>query len=411
MVVCGVRAFQRDVGGGVVITASARVSPKLAWPLAPNRLKNKEMYILLSASGLGAARAILRYSYVRTFSGLPRPKMSGKVFKVLVTAINPSSENINTLVAIANNDMNHTERQHSRKRVRLAVCFHHQESSAGGAVDDVVRMYLAATTDGKLTIGAWRSKMPFADVIQAYDFSDEKLVDLVKRGTQPLQEFFEHGDSGPSYGGVEVTEVFTYGDTSHQGKSTGLPDTVRAMRDGGDTLLEVQQSGVGGAAPYQYRNCLALIERDNMPKRNVFEHVEVTVLVGASGSGKSRYVDHIRGDGEIYKWTALAGTTFFDGYKGHEVVHFSGFEGQLTFRALVELLDGSTDTLVQVKNGHVPWCPKRIFIETHKQVEEWYPGRDDISCLTRRITRTIVFPRNQPNTPQSSPARRRRRVV
>lgn len=109
---------------------------------------------------------------------------------------------------------------------------------------------------------------------------------------------------------------------------------------------------------------------------------ELHILIGPPGSGKTRYVF----DNETDIWTmpeSSSGTQYFDGYFGQEVVLIDDFKGNIRYNFLLQLVD-RYPMQVNVKGGMTQWAPKRIYITSNYEKEEWY--LQDISALERRIT-------------------------
>lgn len=113
---------------------------------------------------------------------------------------------------------------------------------------------------------------------------------------------------------------------------------------------------------------------------------KVTVLTGAAGTGKTRFVhDHARifYDGDLWSYP---GNGWFDGYSGHRIALFDDFRGDLPYDLLLKVLD-RYPLRVPVKGGFRNWNPVHIFITSNKSWDEWYPNmvgacRD---ALRRRI--------------------------
>ena len=110
----------------------------------------------------------------------------------------------------------------------------------------------------------------------------------------------------------------------------------------------------------------------------------VTVLVGPTGSGKSRKARELCDNPWI--WTPSR-EKWFDGYSGQTDVIFEEFRGQLPFGMLLSLLD-RYDCPVQYKGGSTEFAATNIIITSPKRPEYWYAdnGNDKIDQLMRRLT-------------------------
>lgn len=116
------------------------------------------------------------------------------------------------------------------------------------------------------------------------------------------------------------------------------------------------------------------------------EPPKVTVITGAAGTGKTRFVyDNARifFDNDIWSYP---GQGWFDGYQGQQVALFDDFRGDVPFDLMLKVLD-RYPIRVPVKGGFRNWVPRSIFITSNAPWSEWYPSavghhRD---ALRRRI--------------------------
>lgn len=110
---------------------------------------------------------------------------------------------------------------------------------------------------------------------------------------------------------------------------------------------------------------------------------EVLVFWGRTGAGKTRLVHELATDLYIHP-----GGAWFDGYDGQADVLFDDFGGS-DFRLpyLLKLLDRYQMT-VPIKGGFVQWAPRRIFITSNIDPNNWYSGAfiEHQAALRRRIT-------------------------
>lgn len=113
---------------------------------------------------------------------------------------------------------------------------------------------------------------------------------------------------------------------------------------------------------------------------------EVIIYWGPTGSGKTRTVHERAPDVWIYPGSSNA--VWFDGYVAQPDVLFDEFDGsyfKITY--LLRLLDRYR-MQVPVKGGFRNWKPKRIFITSNIDPQQWYANASDahIAAFYRRVT-------------------------
>lgn len=118
------------------------------------------------------------------------------------------------------------------------------------------------------------------------------------------------------------------------------------------------------------------------------------VLIGSTGTGKTRFVFQQHRDESIYVWS---GDRWFDGYAGHAVALLDDFRGELEVGFLLRLLD-RYPMQVPIKGGFVNWRPRRIYITSNRVPEFWWDDRvvdrESIDALKRRFDRVDVVNEN-----------------
>lgn len=102
--------------------------------------------------------------------------------------------------------------------------------------------------------------------------------------------------------------------------------------------------------------------------------LEVILILGHPGTGKTRYVYEKHGLADVYKLNTGAGTTWWDGYSGQPVLLMDDFYGTgLQWKELLNILD-IYPLQVQVK-GSTTWVNyNKIYITSNTEWFRWYPS-------------------------------------
>lgn len=109
------------------------------------------------------------------------------------------------------------------------------------------------------------------------------------------------------------------------------------------------------------------------------------LIVGPTGTGKTRFVFQQHAPRDIFVW---AGDRWFNGYTGQPVALLDDFRGELSQGFLLRLLD-RYPMQVPVKGGFEYWHPRRIYITSNIELEDWWAhlDRKTRDALWRRIDR------------------------
>jgi hypothetical protein len=128
--------------------------------------------------------------------------------------------------------------------------------------------------------------------------------------------------------------------------------------------------------------------RDLVHKPGMRTELQIYVLVGVPGVGKTRFVyEYARELGSSVYRVPDPDLKWFDGYRGEQVALIDDFRGCSSFGFLLQLLD-IYPLRVPVKGGFTWWEPIRIFITSNDDVNSWFPEKDP-SPLRRRLTRIL----------------------
>lgn len=119
--------------------------------------------------------------------------------------------------------------------------------------------------------------------------------------------------------------------------------------------------------------------------------VEVYVLVGEPGSGKTRFVyDNFPMD-SIYSLT-INKTLWFDRYEREDVLLIDDFDGEIDYRCLLRLLDRYPMKL-EVKGSCTYAAWTKVFITSNRFPGCWY---QDTAALNRRLKKVYQLHINAP---------------
>lgn len=120
-----------------------------------------------------------------------------------------------------------------------------------------------------------------------------------------------------------------------------------------------------------------------MSKQKEFKQLEVIVLWGEAGKGKTKRAYEI--DPDLYSVREPNnGSLWFCGYDGQDTILFDDFYGWIKYSYLLKLLDGYP-MILDTKGGTVNKQWSRVIFTSNDPVEKWY-HRSELSALMRRIT-------------------------
>lgn len=169
-----------------------------------------------------------------------------------------------------------------------------------------------------------------------------------------------------------------------QGSRTDLHEIMERVKKG-EKKIETME-----ALPVCYSNNMRFVEayRAECEKEasREFRHVDVEVLVGDAGCGKTRSVH----EKEPEVFTVNSGESFpFEGYDGEQAILIDDFYGGIRYHELLRILDGH-QYRVNVKGSHRYARWTRIYITSNAKPECWYE-RGLTPALSRRLTKVTTF--------------------
>lgn len=175
--------------------------------------------------------------------------------------------------------------------------------------------------------------------------------------------------------------------TGHQGKRSDLDAMVEAIQNGAsheDILIQY-----ASCAATHMRYMETLIAAIAKKQSTEFRHVEVVVLYGGAGTGKTSYVT--KNNQDVF-FVNPSESFPFDGYDREKTICLDDFYGDIKYSYLLRILDGH-QLRIPIKGSHrfARWT--KVFITSNKHPSEWY-SKGLTDALKRRITKLITFNTN-----------------
>lgn len=198
----------------------------------------------------------------------------------------------------------------------------------------------------------------------------EEARDYCMKESTRVGEFVQHGE-------------WKSGGQGRRSDIDKAADIITANpRDGFNEIIETMP-----AAFVRYHRGLrelanAIIYKDC---RSKIRDITVTVITGAAGVGKTRYV--FEKEPSLYILTIDSHTIWFDGYNGEEALLIDDFYGEIRYAHLLRILDRYPLKL-QVKGSSLWANWTRVYLTSNISHELWY-GVADVSALIRRINNII----------------------
>jgi len=157
--------------------------------------------------------------------------------------------------------------------------------------------------------------------------------------------------------------------------------TVKAMLDAGQTDVNIATADF--ELWVKYHKSFSAYKALIAPKRN--HDMELVILVGPTGCGKSRYC--LERYPDAY-WKQRS--QWWDGYERHDTVVIDEYYGWLPYDLLLRVAD-RYPMQVEVKGGQVNFTAKTICITSNIPPKMWYKNITNLGALYRRVTKWIVF--------------------
>lgn len=176
-----------------------------------------------------------------------------------------------------------------------------------------------------------------------------------------------------------------FGSPTSQGKRNDLIQ-IKNMIDNGKNLFDVANEYFGDYVRYfkgfeRYKN---MIDLNECIKRRL---VEVTLLTGPTGCGKTKYVLDLHGDDNVYIVEFdNSSCVWWDGYRGENIILLDDYDNNFRLNRLLRILD-SYKLRLPIKGNHT-WAKwHKIYITTNLKEHEIHLNAKDEhrNALFRRI--------------------------
>jgi len=201
-----------------------------------------------------------------------------------------------------------------------------------------------------------------------------KVTNLETNG----RDFISNGSPQSNYDYCsKLGDFWQFGELPKQGARTDWTQALNDLQAGGDILTAV-------ANQPQLLPCIrALITYKQMTQQSIHRNVQVIVLVGPTGSGKSKWAwDNFP---DLYN---KPDGSWWDGYTGQETILLDDYYGDTPYPQLLKILDRYPLQL-PVKGGFIPARYTRVIITSNDVIGLWYskPGAPpmSIAALIRRV--------------------------
>lgn len=172
---------------------------------------------------------------------------------------------------------------------------------------------------------------------------------------------------------------------------------AREILDQGASYASIARSYPTAVLRYD-RGLRALISVRDAERKIEYQPVDVKVLCGPTGCGKTRLaydraINSYEGKAFTKVFTGGSGD-WWDGYQDHALIIIDDFNGGTAIENLLTLLGGyAGNKLWPIKGGFVRLMHKEVIITSNKLPTDWYPFVIDEhkQALARRITKLYNF--------------------
>lgn len=178
------------------------------------------------------------------------------------------------------------------------------------------------------------------------------------------------------------------GDPPAQGKRNDLQLAIQDVQAGMSVKDIVDKYGATWARNYRALDAAYYIYHNTKRTKKTV----VTVVYGASGTGKSRYAFENYPDAYVVRQPAYQQPVWWCGYRHQRAVIIDDFDGWYPYRSFLQLLDQYPHSVSVKGSPAVEFNADEIIITSNVSPELWYPTQDKVP-LCRRLENVIYVSR------------------
>lgn len=183
---------------------------------------------------------------------------------------------------------------------------------------------------------------------------------------------------------LQYTGFVEWGVKKTQGKRNDIHQVVEDIKDG-VPLIEIIAKHPNAYVRYHkgFDHVYNLLIKE---QSKTLRQINVHVLWGPAGTGKSKYVYEHTDINDSYRLRLGDTAIWFDGYRGEKTLIIEEFNGQIPFEFFLQLLD-MYPLQLPIKGSHSYALWTKVFITSNHHPDNWYKLTDtQKGALTRRLS-------------------------
>lgn len=210
--------------------------------------------------------------------------------------------------------------------------------------------------------------------------NDESVHLETRKGTKEQASNYCKKDDTKTKKFIEFGDVNLLKDNS--GKRKDLENIYEMIKDG-NALEEIAEIYPAQYIRY-YKGIKEIKNLIDYKKLGSFKQIDVNVLYGKAGTGKTSYIYDKHGAENCYKLEkGNSDNLWFDGYNGQKVLIIDDFYGWIKYGKMLNLLDGYK-MLLEIKGGTTISNWDYVYITSNNKPNQWYK-QGMTPALNRRL--------------------------